>query len=190
MPCTLKKTIDAIVQSGNHYVAQVKGNQKRLLRTIIRTAELQPFDSQYSCSEKGHGRHSSWHTYVYDATNSDKAGEWTNLQRFIVVRRQRIVGEKISTKEAYFISDLQLNAEQFHQGIRGHWSIENRLHWVKDVVHREDRNKIRTGNGPINVAIFSTIAINIHRKNGNSSITHGQIKFGTNVKELFKYLRT
>jgi len=71
------------------------------------------------------------------------------------------------------MSDLDLNAEEFHQGIRGHWGIENRLHWVKDEIHKEDKNKIRCGTGPVAASIFSSIAINIHRKNGNDSISEG-----------------
>jgi len=62
------------------------------------------------------------------------------------------------------------------------------LHWVKDVIHGEDSNQIRTQNGPVNSSVFSSIAINIHRKNGNHSISDGQMKFSSNVKELFKYL--
>ena len=53
------------------------------------------------------------------------------------------------------------------------------------MVHNEDDNRVKTNNGPINQSIISTIAINIHRKNGNPSIIDSQIKFGTNVKKLF-----
>ena len=61
---------------------------------------------------------------------------------------------------------------------------------MKDVIHQEDDNQIRVGNGPVNAAILSTIAMNIHRKNGNDSIKYGQIKFRAMTKELFKMLRT
>ena len=90
----------------------------------------------------------------------------------------------------YISSVLSSDAEFFHNGIRNHWSPdsyrdENKLHWVKDVIHNEDNNRMNTNNGPINQSIISTIAINIHRKNGNSSITDSQTKFGANVNELF-----
>ena len=96
----------------------------------------------------------------------------------------------IKTELAFFMSDLNLSAEEFHQGIRGHWGIENRLHWVKDGIHKEDKNKIRCGTGPVAASIFSSIAINIHRKNGNDSIYEGQIKFRNNVKYLVKFYST
>ena len=52
-------------------------------------------------------------------------------------------------------------AEKFAQGIRGHWGIENRLHWVKDVVFQEDNSKIRMSNAPANLSVMKAIAINI-----------------------------
>ena len=89
------------------------------------------------------------------------------------------------------MSDLfQTCAQDYHIGIRGHWKIENSLHWVKDVIHREDKNQFKANFAPVNAATFSTIAINIQRKNGNHSITEGQIKFGAKLKELFHLLRT
>jgi len=99
-------------------------------------------------------------------------------------------GKEVHSDRLY-ISDLyHSDAKFFHQVIRGHWGIENRLHYVKDVVHQEDDNQISKDNGPVNAAVLSTIAINIHRKNGNDSIKYGQIKFRAKVKELFGLLRT
>lgn len=140
---------------------------------------------------KGHGRHSLWSVSVFSAFNSKKHKEWKGLKRFIHVHKEVFHTNKNTKKRftdndrLYISSVLSSDAEFFHNGIRNHWSIENKLHWVKDVVHNEDDNRMRTKNGPINQSIISTIAINIHRKNGEPSITNSQIKFGTNVKELF-----
>jgi len=123
--------------------------------------------------EKDHGRHSSW--YV----------------RFIHVHKHTIKKGKESHSDRLYISDrYTIDAQYYHEGIRGHWTIENSLHWVKDVIHKEDKNAIRTANGPVNSSVYSSIAINIHRIHGCHSITESQIKFGTNVNELFKLLRT
>lgn len=98
---------------------------------------------------------------------------------------------RVSHSDRLYISDLfRHDAQLFHQEIRGHWTIENTLHWVKDVIHNEDKNRIVTDNEPVNSAVFSSIAINIHHKFGSHSITESQVKFNTNVKELFNYLRT
>ena len=127
---------------------------------------------------------------MYGASNSLKTKQWKGLNTYIIVHRQRTVQGKTVSENACFMSDICLSASAFHNGIRDHWGIENKLHWVKDVVHNEDDNRIRCGSGPIAASIFSTIAINIHRTNGNQSITNGQILFRANVKELFNLIRT
>ena len=89
------------------------------------------------------------------------------------------------------MTDLfQTDSQFYYKGIRGHWKIENSLHWVKDVVHKEDKNRIRTGNAPVNCSVISTIAINIHRKAGNWSITEGQVRCNANFRSLFDQIRT
>ena len=191
MHCIPKKTIEQIIETGNHYIVQVKGNQPSLFREIQRVMVEQKTLDYYQEHQKDHGRHSSWYVSVFDASYSDKANEWKNLRRFIHVHKHTLSKKGESHSDRLYISDLfETSAHYYHQAIRGHWKIENSLHWVKDVVHREDRNRIIKDNGPVNSAVFSSIAINIHRKNDNWSITDGQIKFGTNVKELFQLLRT
>jgi len=187
----LKKTVQTIVESGNHYVIQVKGNQPTLFKElqciIVEQSPLECFQEQ----EKDHGRHSIWDVHVFDASQSPKAQEWKDLRRVIHVHKTTLKNGRVSHNDRLYISDLyQTDAKTYHQGIRGHWTIENSLHWVKDVVHGEDSNRLTKANAPVNAAVFSSIAINIHRKNGNHSITEGQIKFGANVKELFNFWRT
>ena len=173
-----KKTIKTIVESNNHYVIQVKRNQPSLFEEIQQTlVEQVPLDC-FEEYEKDHGRHSHWTVSVYNAMQSSKAEQWKNLRRFIHVHKHTITKEGESHYDRVYISDLfTTGAEYFHRGIRGHWKIENSLHWVKDVIHGEDTNPVRTRNGPINTATFSAIAINIHRKNGYHSISDGQFRW-------------
>ena len=186
-----KKTVETIIDSGNNYVIQVKGNQKSLHQEIqrIMTEEL-PLDF-FQLEEKGHGRHSFWSVSIFSAFNSSKTQEWKGLKRFIHVHKEvfytnSYTRKQFTNNDRLYISSVQSHdAKYFYEGIRNHWSIENKLHWVKDVIHNEDNNRMNTKNGPINQSIVSTIAINIHRKNGISSVTDSQTKFGANVKELF-----
>ncbi|WPO38808.1 hypothetical protein R9C00_12270 [Flammeovirgaceae bacterium SG7u.111] len=85
MRSTPKKTVDAILEGGNHYVIQVKRNQPSLFNEIqdIIVNDI-PLDF-YETHEKGHGRRSSWYVTVYDASFSYKAKEWGNLQRLVHV---------------------------------------------------------------------------------------------------------
>jgi len=186
-----KKTVEAIVESNNHYVIQVKGNQPSLFRELQRIIVEEPPLDYYEEHEKDHGRHSSWYVRTFDASHSPKANEWKNLRSVIHVHKRTFKKGKESHNDRLYISDhCETNAQFYHKGIRGHWTIENSLHWVKDVIHKEDRNAIRKDNGPINAAVFSSIAINVHRKNGLRSITESQIKFRANVKDLFQIFST
>jgi predicted transposase YbfD/YdcC len=125
---------------------------------------------------------------------------WTRLNCLIVVEKQWYQKEKNTRKTdremlcfnsvAYYISDLVLSAQVFAEGIRGHWGIENRLHWVKDVILKEDNNRIKHQNGAVNMAIFNNVAINFLRQNFDDSVKYSQILFGQNVKELFPKFRT
>ncbi|QDK82142.1 ISAs1 family transposase [Spirosoma sp. KCTC 42546] len=190
MRFTPKKTLEVIVKNQNHYVAQVKANQRKLLAHIQQTVATQPALSQFATHQQAHGRQSSWQVAVYAALPTTLTQPWLGLSHFVHVHRHRLVKGQLSQADAYFMSDLGLDAAAFAQGIRGHWGIENKLHWVKDVVCGEDTNRIRHKRGAVNVAVLGTIALNLHRQAGHDSITEGQIKFGSNVNELTKLIRT
>lgn len=122
------------------------------------------------------------------------------MKRFVVVEKsvtQKSKCNKQQPKElvttqsiSYRISNVELSAKEFAKGIRGHWGIENRIHWVKDVNFNEDDNKIKNDNGAVNMAVFTTISLNYLRQNISDSIKEAQILFGQNVKELFFKIRT
>lgn len=188
-----KKTAELIVESGNHYVMQVKGNQPSLFTSIEECiVEQSPLDVHHQ-QEKEHGRHTCWDVFVYDASHSPKATEWSGLRRYIHVHRQCFDTKTKSTvhSDRFYITDLFCtDASYYHRGIRGHWAIENNLHWVKDVRHGEDKNQIKKGNGPVNCSIISSIAINMHRYNGRKAIKDAQTFAMTRIRELIKKIRT
>jgi predicted transposase YbfD/YdcC len=145
----------------------------------------------YEQHEKGHGRHSSWYVSVFDVVLNGISRQWKNLRRFIHVHKHTIKKKTESISDRLYMTDLyETSAQFYHEGIRGHWTIENSLHWVKDVIHNEDKNRIRTGNGPVNQAIFSSIAINIQRKVAARSVTDNNVNFSVNFKDIFKLIRT
>ena len=188
-----KKTVDKILQTGNHYLLQVKRNQPSLYTQIQeRMLEQAPLDG-WQDHDIGHGRHTQWHIAVYNAIDHPKAEQWSELKRFIHVHRICYDTQKKTTahSDRYYITDLATtDAAIYGKGIRSHWKIENSLHWVKDVIHGEDKNAIRKGNGPINQAIISSIAINWHRAGGNWSIKEAQVYASANIKEIICRLRT
>ena len=182
-----------IVDSANHYVAQVKKNQLSLYREIQKTVnQKSPLDC-FQTYQKGHGRQTYWYCRIFDAKDNEQAEKWKALSRFIYVKRVSFDTKKkiTSQTERFYISDLpESDAAFFFKGIRGHWAIENSLHWVKDVIHNEDKNRIRKANGPVNMAVISSIAINLGRKYGQWSMTENSVKFAANIEKAVKIIRT
>ena len=71
---------------------------------------------------------------------------------------------KSSIARRYCLSSLPLDAATFVGAIRSHWGIENRLHWVLDVIFRDDQARLRTGHGPENMAVVKHMAVNLVRQ--------------------------
>ena len=148
-----------------------------------------PIDT-YEQEDKGHGRIEVRKVSIYSVAQNKVTALWKNCNRLVVVERKRTLNGETSHETAYYLSDLQsTDAKLFYNTVRGHWGIENRLHYVKDVVQNEDNNKVTSGNAPVSISICGTIAINIHRKNGNQSITYGQIIFGADIPLVLKSIR-
>ncbi|MEH1842756.1 MAG: ISAs1 family transposase [Nostoc sp.] len=162
----------------------VKANQKRLYEQIQLTVEQATPVSVDITTEHRSARVTTRTVSVFDDL-SDISCEWVGLARLVKVERFGTRAGKPYHQIAYYISSLSLNAAQFAQGIRGHWGIENRLHWVKDVVLYEDSSRIRLGNAPANMSIIRSLAIAILRYNGYSSITTAVRMIGHNLEQIF-----
>jgi len=78
-----------------------------------------------------------------------------------MVETERHIGDKITYETRYYISSLSNNAKQFGNAARGHWGIENGLHWILDVAFREDDSRIRTGHAPTNLGIIRHFALTL-----------------------------
>ena len=108
---------------------------------------------------------------VYDAPGTSKQ-DWKGLSQVIqVIRKVEHADGHHSTQDAYYIDSTGKNAQDLNQGIRGHWSIENTLHWTKDVVFKEDASKIHMGQAPENLSLVKNWVMAIFRKNGYESMT-------------------
>ncbi len=162
----------------------VKGNQKRLYEQIkLNTQQITPISVDIS-TERRSDRVTTRTVSVFDDL-TDISSEWVGLARLVKVERTGTRAGKPYEQIAYYISSLSLHAAQFAQGIRGHWGIENRLHWVKDVVLQEDSSRIRLGNAPANLSLIRSLAIAIFRYNGYSSITTAVRMIGHNLEQIF-----
>lgn len=92
---------------------------------------------------------------------------------------------------AYFLTSLspeKADAKYLLESIRGHWSIENSLHWVRDVTFDEDRSQIRTGAAPRLFATMRNLAISLLRLNGIKNIASGLRNLSWNVERALKLI--
>jgi len=89
---------------------------------------------------------------------------WMGLQSIVAVTSERETAGKTSRETRFFISSLPADAEHLANAIRGHWGIENGLHWVLDMTFRDDECRIRKKNAPANFTTVKHMAINLLRK--------------------------
>ena len=166
------KNAAAILAAGADYVLAVKANQPGLMSEIERffadtPAERLDVDVE---ADKGHGRVEERRTVV--ATDIDwlagdrrYPGEYRFPKLAAVAMVEAVVHEKGATRRErrFYVASRAMPAADFAAAVRGHWMIENSLHWVLDVVFKEDLARTRTGHGPANMAVIRHFALNLVR---------------------------
>lgn len=157
-----------ILERKADYVLSVKGNQSTLHKEIQLFFEgifsgTFPFEvEKHETIGKDHGRIETRRYYLTDNIEwLSKNKAWPGLKTIGCVESVRETDDSISTELRYFISSLPANVIQFSQAVRGHWGIENGLHWVMDIVFRDDECRIRKKHGPANFVTIKHIAQNM-----------------------------
>lgn len=164
---TQKSIAEKIVTKGADYILALKNNQSSLFEEVeSRFNNIKPVRS--NTIEKSHGRIEERYCEVISNLEFiDEATKWKNIKTVIKVSTKRTVvsSGKVSNENRYYISSLSKNPEEFNRLIRGHWGIENKLHWVLDVQFNEDKSRIRNGSGDENFAVIRHIALNLLKLN-------------------------
>lgn len=159
-------------ERGARYVFIVKGNRPTL-HTQVADLPWQTIPVVDDVRGRGHGRVET-RTLQLCAVAAGIGFPHARLAARIVRRRRPINDTKRwSTETVYAVTSLEytdIRARRLAEIIRGHWHIENRLHWVRDVVFAEDLSQIRTGTGPAVMAGLRNLAISRHRLAGASNI--------------------
>lgn len=116
---------------------------------------------------------------------------WPHLQQVCRLERQRTVKGKKQVKVSYAISSLpatDAGAKRLLTLSRGHWGIENRVHWVRDVTFDEDRSQIRLGAAPQVMAALRNLVISLVRRAGHSNIAAALRRHSAHLGEAFNML--
>ncbi len=170
---TLKANQPTLYQQAQHTVEQAlqMGNYERFIEV-----------------ETGRNRYVCWMVNVVkDLTDIDL--DWQGLTSIIEVTRCGLRDGQLFHEVHYYISSLQATAETFARGIRGHWGIENLVHWVKDVVFGEDQAPFAAFNAATNWSIIRNMVINIARHNGYHSLTKTQRFLAHDIPKILSFLK-
>jgi predicted transposase YbfD/YdcC len=177
------------VVSGNDYVIQVKSNQKNLKAAIVAKSENEKADQIHISDEKNRGRIERRETRIYRNVREAEFKKWTGLRDVIVVKRSGIRdGKEYENWHYYISSKTRLSAEIYAQEVRKHWYIENKLHWVKDVIMYEDTCRIRDQSNAANQSMIRNMIINLYRLNGYQSLKKAIEKYTNKITECLNIL--
>lgn len=183
---TQKKVAEKIISEKADYVMTAKNNQKRLredIEYVIEVKELFSNDvATFQTIEKGHGRRERRKIIV----STPEIVKWPGVKQIFRIEREVTKKGKTSLEVVYGLTSLSCDKagpEKLLKLNRGHWSIENKSHWVRDVTFDEDRIMIKNENIAQIMAIFRNIAIGIIRFEGHKNIAQALRFYAANPFE-------
>ncbi len=177
---TQKKIAREIIEADADYVLALKGNHetvheevKSFLDAAVAEKNAQPVKPSRAAAtlatletvEKDHGRIETRRYYQSVALDwfADRP-QWEGLQSVGLVEAIREIGAERTVERRYYLSSLPLDVATFARAVRGHWGVENKLHWVLDVQMREDQSRARAGYAAENLATLRRLALNLLKR--------------------------
>jgi predicted transposase YbfD/YdcC len=190
----------SIADAGADYVLALKGNHSTMHQDVITTFNegvathfKEISHRTHQTVEKGHGRIETRRYYLVDdplyMKYLESSEKWPNLKSIGMIEAEREVDGVIGHEKRYFLCSLT-DVREFAQAARGHWGIENALHWVLDVAFREDLSRTRKDHSAENFAILRHIALNLLKteKSVKVGVKGKRLKCGWNHDYLLKVL--
>ncbi|HEY5409995.1 MAG TPA: ISAs1 family transposase [Caulobacteraceae bacterium] len=158
-----------IVDKKADYVLALKGNQGTLREDVeLFAAEQKANDfkdatvSRDKTVDGDHGRiETRAVTVIHDVAWLRARHRWPGLKAVVMVESTRETGDKIERETRFYITSSALRANQIAPVVRDHWTVENSLHWVMDMVFRDDECRLRTDHAPANFTTIKHIALNL-----------------------------
>ena len=161
-----------IVDKKADYVLALKGNQGLLCEDVELFAAEQKakgFEnttiSRDQTTDGDHGRiETRTTTVIHDIAWLQERHDWPGLKGVVMIESIREINDKIERETRFYVTSLVLLADQLGPIIRSHWAVENSLHWVMDMVFRDDECRVRTDHAPANFTTLKHMATNLLRR--------------------------
>lgn len=188
--------VQEIRRQGGPYLLPVKDNQPTLhaaVRAVFERADAAGWEGlrfdTHAAAETGHGRQEERAvTVVYDPVGSP--ADWQDVAAVVLIGRERTIGDASTWTGQYFITSHAGTAAELGRTGRSHWGIENSLHWVLDVVFREDDSRVRAGHAGENLAMIRRVAVSLLRRApGKGSGRTKRLKAGWDDNYLLQVLQ-
>jgi predicted transposase YbfD/YdcC len=163
-----KEIAARIVDGGGDYVLTVKDNQPSLL-AALQDCFQKAIDSDfagmahadYQTEERGHGREEIRYYHIITEPQLPKGADWKGLQVIGMCYHECTQNGATTSETRYFIGSRKANAKVYGKALRGHWGIENTLHWQLDVSFAEDKNRVSKRHGAENLALVRRLALSL-----------------------------
>ena len=193
-----KQIVRQIRDGGGDYVIGLKGNQQHLQEAAEQefTKHMEDDFAHVACrqhhtQEQGHGR-TEERSYYQMKVPLDLSGreEWDGLKTIGLVISNTKCNGKVTDEARYYISSLPLSVKRFAEAVRGHWGIENSLHWTLDVTFDEDQSRISKDHGAENIGLLRRIAVSLlkHHRADKHSIRQRRLRAGWDHEYLAEIL--
>jgi predicted transposase YbfD/YdcC len=161
-----------IIDKKADYILALKGNQGTLRDDVELFAAEQKANnfndatiSRHETVDGDHGRiETRTYTVIHNVEWLQERHEWPGLRGVVMVESQREIDGRIARETRFYITSLILLAETVGPMIRDHWAVENGLHWMMDMVFRDDECRVRTENAPANFTTIKHMAQNLFKK--------------------------
>ncbi len=195
-----KEIASEILTQEADYVLSLKGNQGNLHKEVGSFFDAVVNDRTYgfqiSTHETVDGEHGRIETRKYWHVNAPdwlkEKADWPGLQSVGLCEARREINGQASKEKRYYLSSLSVDAVRLAEAVRGHWAIENSLHWILDVVFREDDSRVRVGHAAENFALVRRIALNLlqQEKTLKRGVKTKRLKAALDDSYLLKVLNT
>lgn len=162
---TQREIAELIVRSGGHYLLAVKENQRSLCEDMECAFRVKSHTDFYEEVDAGHGRIETRRCSILPARDflmEETLDSWKNLSTIVKIESIREIKDRTTRDIRYYISDEKEPKASYYAALaRGHWSIENQLHWHLDVTFKEDECRARKGFASQNLSVLRKIALHI-----------------------------